>query len=153
MGKRQYTYDYPRPMVTVDAVVFAMRDGALEVLLIERKNPPFQGTWALPGGFVEMDETLEEAVARELEEETGVRGVHLEQFHTFGDPGRDPRGRSISTAYWALVDSAACEVRADDDAADVRWFPAAALPELAFDHRVIVEHGVAAANHTKPTTE
>lgn len=142
MSGKQYVYAYPRPMVTVDAVVFTIRDGKRHVLLIERKHEPFAGSWALPGGFVEMDETLDAAVARELEEETGLKGVALEQFHTFGDPGRDPRGRSISVAYAGEVDWRRAALRAADDAASVRWFPLGALPPLAFDHRAIIEYAV-----------
>ena len=137
-----FIYDYPRPMVTVDAVVFAVRDDALEVLLIQRKHDPYEGQWALPGGFVDMDETLETAAARELEEETGLAGICLEQVHTFGDPGRDPRGRSISTAYVGLADPAKHTVKGGDDAADAAWFPVASLPALAFDHGLIVEYAL-----------
>lgn len=142
MGEKQFVYAYPRPMVTVDAVVFTLKDGRPHVLLIERKHDPFAGHWALPGGFVEMEESLEAAAARELAEETGLTGLALEQFHTFGDPGRDPRGRSITAAYVGEVDWRACTPKAADDAADVRWFPLDALPPLAFDHRKIVEYAV-----------
>jgi len=137
-----YTYDYPRPMVTVDAVVFAVRDAGLSVALIERKNPPFAGAWALPGGFVEMDEPLRAAAARELAEETGLTRVRLEQFHAFGDPGRDPRGRSIAVAYWGVIDASRQTLRAGDDAAAAQWHRVNALPELAFDHRAIMDHAV-----------
>ncbi len=140
--KTKYTYDYPRPMVTVDAVVFTERDGRLEVLLIQRGRDPFAGYWALPGGFVEMDETLEAAARRELEEETGLRGVALEQLRAFGDPGRDPRGRSIAIAFAGEADWRVHAPRGADDAADARWFPVDALPPLAFDHREIVEYAV-----------
>jgi len=137
-----YSYPYPRPMVTVDAVVFTEREGRREVLLIQRKHEPYAGAWALPGGFVEMEETLETAAARELEEETGLHGVSLEQVYTFGDPGRDPRGRSISVAYVGEVDWCIQQPRGNDDAAEARWFPLDALPPLAFDHRAIVEYAV-----------
>src|ERR1700737_4987912 len=100
----KYTYDYPRPAVTVD-VVIVTREGRPRVLLIRRKNEPFRGMWAIPGGFVDMDESLEDAARRELREETGVRARRLEQLHTFGGPGRDPRGRVISVAYLAEVDA------------------------------------------------
>lgn len=137
-----YVYDYPRPMVTVDAVVFTLRDGHRELLLIQRKNPPYAGCWALPGGFVDMDESLECAVARELAEETGLSGIALTQFHAFGDPGRDPRGRNICIAYVGEADWRSAAPRAADDAGDVRWFPLDALPPLAFDHARIVEYAL-----------
>ena len=142
MATRLYAYDYPRPMVTVDAVVFTLAAEALDVLLIERKFPPFEGAWALPGGFVGMDEPLEDAAARELEEETGVRGVRLEQFYAFGEPGRDPRGRTISVAHWGVADGTYCRPRAGDDAATARWFPLASLPPLAFDHGLTIEYAL-----------
>mgnify|MGYP000930075352 CR=1 FL=1 len=135
--KGVYTYDYPRPMVTVDAAVVSMREGRRHLLLIRRARPPFEGMWALPGGFMEIDEPLEAAVARELAEETGLTGLELRQLHTFGDPGRDPRGRSISVAFWgeAPPDTA---VQGGDDASEAGWFPLDALPPLAFDHGKIV---------------
>lgn len=126
--------EYPRPLVTVDVVIFTLRDDHLQVLLIRRKNPPYAGMWAIPGGFIEIDEPLEAAALRELEEETGVRDVHLEQLHTFGDPDRDPRGRVITVAYMALLPADRASLRAGDDAADARWWPIHALPPLAFDH-------------------
>ena len=109
-----------------------------EVLLIRRKNEPFQGKWALPGGFVEMDETIEAGAERELWEETGIRGVSLEQFGTYGDPGRDPRGRVVGVVYWALLTEKPKET-AGDDAAEAAWFPLDALPEMAFDHDKILK--------------
>jgi ADP-ribose pyrophosphatase YjhB (NUDIX family) len=141
-GKGPYTYDYPRPMVTVDAVVFTVRDEGLEVLMIRRKHDPFAGAWALPGGFVDMEESLDTAVARELAEETSVTGVHLEQFRTFGDPNRDPRGRSISVAFLGVTDWPKHVPRADDDAAEAAWLPLDELPDLAFDHNLIVGYAV-----------
>ncbi len=132
-----YTYAYPRPMVTVDAVVLASGTAAPQVLLIRRKNAPFAGFWALPGGFVDMEESLETAAARELEEETGLRGVSLSQLHTFGDVGRDPRGRNITVVYCGQL-AEPSPVRAGDDAAEAAWFPARALPPMAFDHDRIV---------------
>jgi len=140
--KGMYTYDYPRPMVTVDAVLFTQRDRRLAVLLIQRKHDPFRGRWALPGGFIEMDEPLDAAAARELHEETDITGVPLEQLHTFGDPKRDPRGRSIGVAHMAVVDWRAHSPRAADDAGDVAWLPVDELPRLAFDHSEIVEYAV-----------
>lgn len=139
MSEGEYVYTHPRPMVTVDAVVFTERQNRRELLLIERKHAPFAGTWALPGGFVDIDEPLENAATRELAEETGLTGVPLEQFGVFGDPGRDPRGRSISIAYAGLVDWRKHTPRASDDAAAVGWFALEDLPPLAFDHHRIVE--------------
>ncbi len=126
--------EYPGPMVTVDVVIFTLRENDLQVLLVRRRNPPFAGMWAIPGGFVDIDEPLEAAALRELEEETGVRDVYLEQFHTFGDPGRDPRGRTITVAYLALVRADPVQPRAGDDAAEARWWSVSDLPPLAFDH-------------------
>ena len=133
-----FSYDYPHPAVTTDVVLFTLRDGALSVLLIERANPPFQGMWALPGGFLGIDEDLETCAQRELREETGIEGVYLEQLYTFGAPERDPRERIISVTYFALTDSDALQPMAASDAARVAWFPVHALPELAFDHEIIV---------------
>ena len=130
--------DYPRPSVTVDIIVFTLRENDLQVLLIKRGHPPFEGTWAIPGGFVGIDESLEGSALRELEEETSVRDVYLEQLYTFGDPGRDPRGRTITVAYFALVPAIAIHPRAGDDAAEARWWSVYDLPPLAFDHADIL---------------
>ena len=139
MAKKKYTYDYPRPAVTVD-VVIVTKERKPRVLLIRRKHEPFAGTWAIPGGFVDMDEPLDAAARRELREETGVEAGELTQLHTFGDPGRDPRGRTISVAYVARLDAASVQPAAADDAAEVAWFPLDAPPELAFDHAEILAH-------------
>lgn len=136
-----YTYEHPRPSLTVDVAIFTIRDKQLNVLLVQRAHPPFQGRWALPGGFVEMDEPLEHAAARELEEETGVNNAYLEQLYTYGDPGRDPRGRVVSVAYFALLPrNSLHQGEAGSDAAQVGWFPVEAVPELAFDHAGIVDY-------------
>lgn len=137
--RRQFCYDYPRPMVTADSVIFTIMGDDLKVLLIRRGRPPFKDRWAIPGGFVEMGESLEQAARRELEEETGVRDVHLEQLSTFGDPKRDPRGRVISVAYFVLVNAEALMIQAADDASAVRWFSMYALPPLAFDHDRVLD--------------
>lgn len=134
-----YTYEYPHPAVTVDGVVFGYDDADLKVLLIQRDGPPFRMKWALPGGFVGIDESIEDAVRRELEEETGITRLYLEQLYTFGEPKRDPRERVISVAYYALVKLADHTVRAASDARNVAWFPVADLPQLAFDHEDILE--------------
>ncbi len=129
-----YSYEYPHPAVTVDIVIFTIRDGQLKLLLIRRAGEPYRGKWALPGGFVEMGEDLEQAARRELEEETGVSGVYLEQLYTFGKPDRDPRERVITIAYYALIPSDKLQLRAATDAEAVGWFGMDELPELAFDH-------------------
>jgi len=134
-----YTYDYPRPAVTVDCVVFGLDDAGLHILLIQRGGPPFEGDWALPGGFVLMDETLEEAARRELSEETGLSDVFLEQLYTFGAIGRDPRARVVSVAYYALTNIRDHRVRAATDAREAAWFKVGDTPRLAFDHEQIVE--------------
>ncbi len=140
---RRFEYEHPHPAVTVDAVVFGVEDNSLKVLLVQRAYAPFAGSWALPGGFVGPDEDLDDAARRELREETGADVGFLEQLYTFGAPGRDPRERVITVAYFALVDLAAYRLEAATDAADARWFPALDLPPLAFDHDRIV--GVATA--------
>jgi 8-oxo-dGTP diphosphatase len=137
------TYKYPRPSVTVDAVVFGVQsDSGLEILLIRRKGSPFKDFWALPGGFVNMNESLDDAAKRELEEETGIVVSHLEQLYTYGAPKRDPRGRVISIAYFALTPTLDHSPKASSDAAEARWFPVSDLPDLAFDHASIVATAV-----------
>lgn len=142
MADTPETYDpsqFERPSVTTDIVIFTVRDRRLQVLLIERKEWPFAGQWALPGGFVRPDETLDEAARRELREETGVGDVYLQQLSAFGNPGRDPRTRVITVAYTALIPSDTVTLRAETDAADARWFPVNDLPRpLAFDHEHIL---------------
>jgi 8-oxo-dGTP diphosphatase len=152
-----FTYEFPRPSVTVDAVLFALRAGDLAVLLVRRKKAPFKDCWALPGGFVDEQEPLEKAAARELAEETGVTGVALEQLGAFGDPGRDPRGHTVSVAYVAFTVAETHPVKAGDDAADAEYVPMRELDlgesggggsggrrrrgarrKLAFDHATIV---------------
>ncbi len=134
-----YTYEYPRPSVTVDVVVFGYTEMAkLQVLLIQRGGAPFQGQWALPGGFVEMEEDLADSALRELEEETGVKDIFIEQLYTFGQPDRDPRGRVISVAYYALVNLQQHPPKASSDATAAQWFSLEELPELAFDHANIL---------------
>ena len=142
MTPEAYTYPYPRPMVTVDAVVFTLIETRLAVLLIKRGRPPFLGMWALPGGFLDMNEELEDAAARELAEETGVAGVRLEQFQTFGAVHRDPRGRVITIAYVGFTDHRAHAPKAADDAADVCWMPVCDLPRLSADHNRVIETAV-----------
>lgn len=132
--------DYPRPSVTVDVVILTAVEGDLRVLLVKRGKWPFEGLWAIPGGFITMDESLETAAQRELQEETNLSGIYLEQLYTFGDPGRDLRTRVITVVYYALIDSARLDIRAADDAADARWFSMYELPPLAFDHDKILAY-------------
>ncbi|MCI5083337.1 MAG: NUDIX hydrolase [Saprospiraceae bacterium] len=135
-----YTYEYPRPALTVDCVIFGMDASSdLKVLLIQRAHEPFKDQWALPGGFVDMKEDLEAAALRELEEETGVKDVFIEQLYTFGAPGRDPRGRVVSVAYYALVNLDEHPVQAASDARNVNWFSQENMPKLAFDHQLIFQ--------------
>ncbi|MCC7412428.1 MAG: NUDIX hydrolase [Gammaproteobacteria bacterium] len=134
-----YHYAQPHPAVTTDVVLFTIRAGRLELLLVRRRHEPFAGCWALPGGFLDIDEDLDTCAARELEEETGVRGVYLEQLYTFGAPERDPRERVIAVAYYGLAPADTIEVQAGSDAGAAAWFARDALPGLAFDHARIVE--------------
>jgi len=133
-----YTYKYARPAVTADCVLFARNDGGFKVLLIQRAHDPFKGQWALPGGFAEVGENLDETARRELEEETGLKEISLKQFHAFSDPDRDPREHVITVAYYALVEQAEHRPRASSDARDAAWFPLGELPNLAFDHDEII---------------
>ena len=132
METKKYSYDYPHPAVTTDCVIFGFDGSDLKVLLIERGIEPFKGKWALPGGFLKMDETAQEGALRELEEETGMNNAYIRQFHTFTEPGRDPRERVITIAHYALVRLQ--EAKGGDDAAQARWFTMDEIPPLAFDH-------------------
>ena len=134
-----FSYAYPRPAVTVDCVVFALDQQDLKVLLIQRDLGPFEGAWALPGGFVQMDETLDQAAYRELAEETGVVVSYLEQLYTFGDVDRDPRERVVTVSYFALVKLSDHEIRAASDARSAAWFAIDDTPSLAFDHQKILD--------------
>ena len=134
-----FSYEYPRPALTVDCVVFGLDEEDLKVLLIQRDLPPFEGQWALPGGFVRMDETLDEAALRELQEETGIGNVYLEQLYTIGELDRDPRERVVTVTHYALVKLSDHRVQAATDARNVAWFAMDDLPTLAFDHERIVE--------------
>ena len=134
--KGTYTYEYPRPMLTADCVVVRHR---AEVLLVKRGNEPYKGCWALPGGFMEMDETIEYCAVRELQEETGICVTEdkIRLIGIYSAPGRDPRGRTVTAAYRIDVDTST-EATAGDDAAEVRWWPMNELPPLAFDHSEII---------------
>lgn len=138
-----FTYEYPHPAVTVDCAIFGLDEGELKILLVQRGGEPFKGKWALPGGFVRMDESLDEAARRELEEETGVGRVFMEQVGAFGEPGRDPRERVVTVAYFAIVDLHGHKIRAATDAADAAWFAVSEHPPLAFDHREILAASLA----------
>jgi 8-oxo-dGTP diphosphatase len=140
-----YSYEHPRPAVTVDIILFTFQDNQLKVLLVRRKQPPFAGKWALPGGFVQIDEELEEAARRELSEETHVSDIYLEQLYTFGEPDRDPRGRVITVAYFALLSLDQAEshqLQAASDADEAAWWNVYDLPALAFDHDRILVYGL-----------
>lgn len=123
--------------ISVDSVIFGYTCGKLQVALIQRKNPPFIGMWAIPGGFMEGEETVEQTALRELQEETGIKDVYLEQFHVFNKPGRDPRGPTVTVALFALINADLCHLIASEDAAKAKWWPAYDIPELAFDHNEI----------------
>jgi 8-oxo-dGTP diphosphatase len=139
---KHYCYSHPRPAMTVDLACFAETAGGTQVLLIRRRRDPFAGRWALPGGFVDEFEPLEAAAARELEEETGLTGVSLDQFRAYGDPGRDPRGHTVTIVFIGRL-TAPAEIAGADDAEDAAWFPVDQLPPLAFDHDRIVPEAVA----------
>jgi len=139
----RYVYEWPRPMVTTDAVVFALVQGKVSVLLVERGRDPYKGRWAIPGGFVELNEQLEDAARRELQEETGLTGVPLEQMHTFGDIGRDPRGRQITIVFMGILLEEQPQPKAGDDAAKARWFDIRNLPgNIAFDHSDVLAFAI-----------
>ncbi len=140
---KPHSYAYARPALTVDCAVFGLDEGDLQILLIRRGLEPFKDRWALPGGFVHIDENLEQAALRELEEETGLRKVFLEQLYTFGTTDRDPRERVVTVAYYALVKLSDHRVKAATDATDAAWFAITDLPDLAFDHREIFEVALA----------
>ncbi len=134
--------NYSKPSVTADILIFALKDKALNVLLVKRKIEPFKGMWAIPGGFVRLDESLENAAKRELEEETGVKADYLEQLYTFGDVNRDPRGRVITVCYFALIRSDNIKLKARTDVSDARWFPVGEIKNIAFDHKKILGYGL-----------
>ena len=138
-----HTYQYPRAALTVDCDVFGFDEGELKVLLIQRALEPFKNRWALPGGFVRVEETLDEAARRELAEEAGLKDVFLEQLYTFGAVDRDPRERVVSVAFYALVKQAAYHTKPATDATDARWFPMSKVPKLAFDHADILATALA----------
>ena len=135
---KTYTYNYPKPSVTTDCIIIKTVDDKNEVLLIKRRHNPFAGKWALPGGFVENHEDLEDGAKRELEEETGLTNLELHQFKTYGTPGRDPRGHTISVVYYGIIENNSIKMKAGDDAEEAAWFDLNQLPPLAFDHDQIL---------------
>ncbi len=135
-------HDFEKPSVTTDIVIFTIQDGILKVLLVKRDIDPFKGKWALPGGFVRINESLEESAKRELDEETGVKNVYLEQLYSFGEPKRDPRGRVITVSYMALINHENINLKASTDVSDAKWFPINSIPGLAFDHRKILDYAL-----------
>lgn len=137
--QKQYCYTYPHAAITADMVVFGYDGKGLQLLLVERGGEPYKGMWALPGGFMKIEETIEDCARRELAEETNVKEVYLEQFHVFSRVGRDPRERVVTVGFLALVRKAGFHVIAGDDAAKARWFKIDELPPLAFDHQEIIE--------------
>ena len=128
--------------VAVDVVLFTIQDKTLKVLLVRRRSVPYRGRWALPGGIVEAEESIDAAALRELQEETNINNVYLEQLYTFGEPSRDPRGRVMTVAYYALVNWQQFQLKARQRVSEASWFPVTKLPELAFDHRRIVDYAL-----------
>ncbi|MHC5035684.1 MAG: NUDIX domain-containing protein [Planctomycetota bacterium] len=141
--RKKFIYDFPRPMAAVDMVLFSVAGQKLRVLLIRRGKKPYPGSWAFPGGFVEMEEDLPDAAARELAEETGLKEIDLEFFGTYGAPGRDPRGRVITSVFMGVVPAERASVQAGDDAADALWHSPFDPPHLAFDHEAILKDALA----------
>ena len=140
MIEKKYTYDYPRASITTDSIIFSFDDKDLKVLLIERAQEPCKGQWAFPGGFLDMDETAEACAVRELEEETALKELSLEQLGAFSALDRDPRGRTVTIAYIGVMDNVKDQkIKANDDAKSVAWFSLNELPDLAFDHADIMQ--------------
>lgn len=137
-----YTYKYPRPALTTDCIIFLRESEKVKVLLIKRKNPPFQNMWAFPGGFVDIDEEIETAAYRELEEETGLKNIALREFKTVGTPGRDPRGRVVTVFYAGFTTKENSNAQAADDAESTHWFSINEIPNLAFDHSQILQEAI-----------
>ncbi len=141
--KGKYVYDWPRPMVAADAAVFSFFAGKAKLLLVNRKKEPSKGKWAIPGGFINIDEEIETAAARELAEETGLVGVRLEPIYVAGKVGRDPRGRVITVVFMGVITEGQNKLKAGDDAAEARWFDIEKLPkDLAFDHNEVAKFAI-----------
>ena len=135
----EHCYNYPRPSLSVDIMIFFKSYQGIEILLITRKNPPFQNSFALPGGFMDMDETLHQAAVRELKEECNIEVDSLKQFGIYDEPERDPRGRTLSAIFYTIIDKKPNNLKAGDDALQVKWFQLNSLPKLAFDHTKILQ--------------
>jgi len=142
MEAKKYCYEYPRPAITTDCVIFGFGNGELKILLIERGIEPFKGKWAFPGGFMRENENSDECAKRELQEETGLEKIFIEQLFTFSDIDRDPRGRVVTIAYYALVKLVQYKIEAGDDANNAKWFPISQIPTLAFDHDRILRMAI-----------
>jgi 8-oxo-dGTP diphosphatase len=134
----RYCYEYPRPALSADIAVFRPDGNKMQILLIRRKYPPYEGMWALPGGFMEIDETLEQTASRELEEETGLKNIDLHQFRTLSQVDRDPRTRVVTTVFYGFADEENSLAIGGDDAEEAGWFEVNALPPMGFDHQEIV---------------
>lgn len=137
-----YSYKYARPAVTTDIILLKELNLEIYILLIKRLNNPYKNHWALPGGFVDENENLIDAAKRELKEETNINNISLNQFKTYGEPGRDPRGHTISIVYYSILKQTILDTKAGDDAKEVKWFNIKQLPELAFDHAVIINEAI-----------
>lgn len=142
MANKYDASQYERPSVTVDVLLFTIEENELKILLVKRNEDPFKGGWALPGGFVKMDESLDDAAKRELSEESGVKNVYLEQLYTFGNPKRDPRTRVITVTYMALTTKSEWKLSSSGDVTEAEFFKVDSLPKLAFDHDEIVKYGL-----------
>ena len=140
--QKESIHKYEKPSVTADIVIYTIQNNELKILLVKRGIEPFKNKWAIPGGFVRIHESLEDAAKRELEEETGVKDVYLEQLYSFGDPKRDPRGRVITVAYMALINSEKIKLKAATDVSEVQWFSIKKIPQLAFDNKKILDYSL-----------
>jgi 8-oxo-dGTP diphosphatase len=140
--KEENIHNFSKPSVTVDMVIYTIQENDLKILLVKRGIEPFKDKWALPGGFVRIDESLEDAAKRELQEETGVKDVYLEQLYSFGEIERDPRGRVITIAYIALVNSEKVALKSTTDVSEAQWFSVKKIPQIAFDHKKILDYSL-----------
>ena len=137
-----FSYDYPRASITADIIIFLKESNSNKILLIKRGRGPFKNTWALPGGFMDMDETIEKTAIRELEEETSLKNIELKQLYTFSEINRDPRHRTVSIVFYGFTDKNNCKAVGGDDASEATWFDITDLPKLAFDHKEIIDFAI-----------